>query len=92
MTRSYVSQSSWLPPQLGRCPARRVAGRAVDVGMRVVGADDLGSSFDGCPLPARPSDNRASGIGTQIAQLAGTTGGDESDDLHTGQRVLYTPR
>ena len=63
-------------------------GRAVDVGMRVVGADDLGSSFDGCPLPARPSDNRAAGIGTQIAQLAGTTGGDESDDLYTGQRVL----
>jgi len=52
---------------------------AIDAGMRVVRTDDLGGCLDSHPLPAGPCDDRGSGIGAQIVQLAGASGGDESD-------------
>ena len=59
----------------------------IDLGMRVVGANDLGGSLCSGPEPARPRDDRCPGIGAQIGQLTRAAGGDKPDDLLTGEWV-----
>jgi hypothetical protein len=84
-----VSQSSWVPPaavKMSRRSSRTPF--AAQVGMLVVGAEELRRSFDGRPLPTGACDDGDAGVGAEVVQLAGAADGHESDDRRTGQRVF----
>ncbi len=57
---------------------------AIDIGVWIVGTEDLGISLHGGPLPACSDDDGAPGIDAQVLQLASVAAGDQSDDLHMG--------
>src|SRR5918994_2699060 len=59
----------------------------VDLGVGIVGSDQLRTAFDRGPLPAGSNDNGNGGVGAQVGELAGAPRGDECDDGVTGHRV-----
>lgn len=56
----------------------------VYLGVGIVGPDELGATFHRGPPPAGSDHDGDGGIGAQMGELAGATGGDQRDDAVTG--------
>ena len=91
-TRSYSSQSSWVPPAAENTSrSTRAQPIGVDVGVGIVRPDDLGRALDGNPLPACLEGDVDLGPRPQVRELRSSVG-HERDDLRACQRMLHHPR
>ena len=88
ITRSYSSQSSWLPPAALNTSRQQARDRRRrETWQLVVGSGQAHRSLDRDPLPTRPEHDRRVRPRTQVAQLAGVAPGHETDDVLVGHRV-----